>query len=99
MSHLDAFAQHLLQNPDLQDRLRQAESEDALVEQVLAEAKKLGYALDAGEIRQRLTAVHKGADLSDAELAAVSGGGKTDYCWTEYCTDGCSASVACPGPR
>ena len=51
MSHLDAFSQHLKASPDLQARLREAKTEDALVERVLAEAEALGYSLSADEVR------------------------------------------------
>ena len=74
MSQLEAFGQHLKETPELQARLREAESEDALVEQVLAEAEALGYALSADEVRQRLALNQENVELSDAELGTVTGG-------------------------
>ena len=93
MSNLNAFIEHVQQDAQLQARLKEATSEEMLIERVLAEAKTLGYALDAGKIRQRLTAIqNEDADSSDAELAVVSGGGKTGYCITPYCP----MTVHCP---
>lgn len=74
MSQLDAFAQKVQQDPDLQERLKGAESEAQLVERVLSEAQALGFDLDAEEIHQRLTVTQDDTELSDAELDAVAGG-------------------------
>ena len=74
MSHLNAFGQHLKANPDLQAQLRQAETEGALIERVLAEAEALGYSLSADEVRQRLAANQESRELSEAELDTATGG-------------------------
>ena len=87
MSHLSAFIEAVQKDAQLRQRLQAAKTDDDLIERVLAEAKTLGYELDAGEIRQRLTVVqNQNAELSDAELDLVSGGGKTGYCISEDCT-------------
>ena len=90
MSQLNEFTEHVLQDAQLQARLKTAESDEVLVERVLAEGKALGYDLDASEVRQRLTAVEEqeNTELSEAELRLVSGGAKSDLqiglsglCW------------------
>lgn len=75
MSQLNNFIRHVRQDPALQERLKEAENNEVLVEHVLAEGKVLGYDLDATEIRQRLRATQDQVELSDADLDLVSGAG------------------------
>ena len=95
MSQLNAFIEHLQHDAQLQARLQEANTHEALVERVLAEGQALGYDLDASEIRQRLTAYNRrDLELTDAELAVVSGGGKSMniYCLTNV---DCTVSEVC----
>ena len=77
MSQPSEFVPKVQHDAQLKDRLKEATSEEMLVERVLAETHALGYDLDASEIRQRLAAYSGDFELTDADLDAVSGGGYT----------------------
>lgn len=76
MSDLNAFAQHLQQDSDLLEQLRNINGQDTLVERVVKEGQALGYDLKPEEVRQRLNTGQHESELTDADLDSVTGGAK-----------------------